>query len=255
MVATAWVVPKPPLHAPGRRFKGMERRPREFAICLPGRAASWPAEVRTPLPLHGGRARLCHSACARPQGLVPAALLLLFGAVVLLAWRDRTGCAVSADGGRRAGPGKQQQPFPEQQRREQSDEQQQQHQQQQQQQQQSAQLGGPGLLLSAAAAGLVKQAPRLLPLTNFSSLTTAALLDAQPGVSSGDARDLVRLHQEFYCRCGPTVVEVLAVGGQPKRQSGEGWAVRAVAREPGRARNAARRGARRHLALLRRRRA
>jgi hypothetical protein len=51
----------------------------------------------------------------------------------------------------------------------------------------------PGLNLAA-------QAHRLLPLTNFSALTTVALLDAHPGASSAERRELVRLHQELYCR-------------------------------------------------------
>ncbi|GBG00519.1 hypothetical protein Rsub_13269, partial [Raphidocelis subcapitata] len=40
----------------------------------------------------------------------------------------------------------------------------------------------------------------LLPLTNLSSLSTAALLDSHPGITPAEARQVVRLHQELYCR-------------------------------------------------------
>lgn len=43
-------------------------------------------------------------------------------------------------------------------------------------------------------------ADMLLPLTNLSSLTTAALLDAHRPLSSSSARGLVRLYQDLYCR-------------------------------------------------------
>lgn len=41
---------------------------------------------------------------------------------------------------------------------------------------------------------------RLLPLTNLSALTTAALLDAAQSNASAHGRRLVRLHQDLYCR-------------------------------------------------------
>jgi hypothetical protein len=47
----------------------------------------------------------------------------------------------------------------------------------------------------------LRLAHRLLPLTNLSALSTAALLDAAPGLGPADARALVRLHQELHCRC------------------------------------------------------
>ena len=43
-------------------------------------------------------------------------------------------------------------------------------------------------------------AHRLLPLTNLSALSTAAMFDAAPGISSAEGRGLVRLYQELYCR-------------------------------------------------------
>jgi hypothetical protein len=62
--------------------------------------------------------------------------------------------------------------------------------------------GGSGGAWRAPPAGPdMRLAPRLLPLTNFSALTTAALLDAHAGAGAAEARALVQLHQELYCRC------------------------------------------------------
>jgi hypothetical protein len=54
----------------------------------------------------------------------------------------------------------------------------------------------PGQLVDMALAH------RLLPLTNLSALSTAALLDAHPGIAPPEARALVQLQQELYCRWG-----------------------------------------------------
>lgn len=64
----------------------------------------------------------------------------------------------------------------------------------------------PAAAASSPALVDLSLAHRLLPLTNLSSLTTAALLDAHPGLSPAEARELVRLQQELHCR---------AVAGQP----------------------------------------
>jgi hypothetical protein len=70
----------------------------------------------------------------------------------------------------------------------------------QQQQQQQRQRHMKNQDCRPLADLMLQVAPRLLPLTNLSMLGTAALLDASPGISPGQARDLVRLHQKLYCR-------------------------------------------------------
>ena len=52
----------------------------------------------------------------------------------------------------------------------------------------------------AAAAVDMSVAHLLLPLTNLSALTTAALLDAAGANHSREGRALVRLQQDLYCR-------------------------------------------------------
>ena len=71
----------------------------------------------------------------------------------------------------------------------------------------------PGTFAAEAAAEEAARARvdlslahRLLPLTNLSAVTTAALLDAYPGLSPTEARELVQLQQELHCR---------AIVGQP----------------------------------------
>jgi hypothetical protein len=151
---------------------------------------------------------------------VPAVLLLLLGGAALLTWRDRTACAACSGGGgstgaRRAGPGHAEATAAQAAAAAQPE--------QAPQQQQAPAFGGPGLLLSSApAAGLLAAAPRLLPLTNFSALTTAALLDAHPALASQDARTLVRLHQELYCRCARAAGGAVGAGGALQRRAPAG---------------------------------
>ncbi|GBF94364.1 hypothetical protein Rsub_06986 [Raphidocelis subcapitata] len=79
-------------------------------------------------------------------------------------------------------------------------------QQQQQQQQPALALTGsfelpPPVTLDAPAGPPVdlRLAHLLLPLTNLSSLSTAALLDSHPGITPAEGREVVRLHQDLYC--------------------------------------------------------
>lgn len=65
----------------------------------------------------------------------------------------------------------------------------------------------PGTFAAEAAAREAERDRRdlslahlLLPLLNLTDLTTAALLDAHPGVAPSEAMALVRLHQQLYCR-------------------------------------------------------
>jgi hypothetical protein len=56
---------------------------------------------------------------------------------------------------------------------------------------------------SGSSSGHASLADILLPLTNFSVVSTAALLDAAGGRvrSSAEKRELVQGHQDLYCRC------------------------------------------------------
>jgi hypothetical protein len=64
-------------------------------------------------------------------------------------------------------------------------------------------LSGSGARQSGRSAGRTSVADILLPLTNLGVVTTAALLDAAGGRagSSTEKRELVRGHQDLYCRC------------------------------------------------------
>jgi len=96
-------------------------------------------------------------------GLVPIVLVAMMFGMLLLAWQQGRRCACGGS----------------------------------QQQQRLASIGGGATAVAVDAS----MAHMLLPLTNFSALTTAVLLDAHGKIGTEQARGLVRLHQELYCRC------------------------------------------------------
>lgn len=58
-----------------------------------------------------------------------------------------------------------------------------------------------GAAAATPGAADLSLAHMLLPLTNLTNLTTAMLLDAAgANMTTGEARGLVRLHQDLYCR-------------------------------------------------------
>lgn len=128
-------------------------------------------------------------------GLLPVMVAVLFGTVVVLSWQQRASCNCSSTSS------SQEDSIPYLTHRLALI-----HRQRQQQQQingASVPLGVPNEnpgLAAAAPAGSLDMAHMLLPLTNLSALSTAELLEAHPGLSSMEARELVRQHQELYCK-------------------------------------------------------